>query len=100
MQAIITKYLPATNTRPSRIKATCERGSATIPLDHSLNDGDNHRAACDFLCARFDAEDANKYGSARGPHSWSRPKASGQIPGGEYVFCFIPGRVYRRQKNA
>lgn len=30
MQAIQTKYLPATNYRGSRIKATCERGSLTI----------------------------------------------------------------------
>lgn len=30
MQAIVTKYLPATSTRPSRIKAWCDRGSITI----------------------------------------------------------------------
>lgn len=104
MQAIITKYIPATNTKPSRIKASCERGSLTVGFNEALqgvpdtaqNEGDAHRAACDELCARFDAEDAKKYGSKSGAWSWSRPKASGQIPTGEHVFCFIPKRVYRR----
>lgn len=32
MQAIITKYIPATNTRGTRIKATCSPGSITIPM--------------------------------------------------------------------
>jgi len=30
MQAITTKYLPATNTKPSRIKAECSAGSLTL----------------------------------------------------------------------
>jgi hypothetical protein len=30
MQAITTKYLPATNTKPSRIKAECAAGSLTL----------------------------------------------------------------------
>ena len=30
-QSITTKYLPPTNSRGSRIKATCEAGSVTIP---------------------------------------------------------------------
>lgn len=37
MQAIKTKYLPATNTKPSRIKAECEAGSITISYDYRLN---------------------------------------------------------------
>lgn len=98
MQAIITKYIPPTNTRGSRIKATCERGSLTVTWDDELDPSENHRAVCDALCAKFDAEDAAKYGidPARSEHTWSRPKASGQIPSGEFVFCFIPERVYRR----
>ncbi len=100
MQAIITKYLPATNSKPSRIKATCERGSLTLSYDHGLEAGEAHRAVCDALCARFDAEDAKKYGSKPGHWSWSRSKASGQIPSGEYVFCFIPERVSKRQGGA
>lgn len=102
MQAIITKYLPATNYRGSRIKATCERGSLTVSWDHGLDAGENHRAVCDALCAKFDAEDEKKYRSklnATGfsKYAWSRPKASGQIPSGEYVFCFIPERFFKRK---
>lgn len=98
MQAIITKYLPATNFRQSKVKATCERGSLTVSWDSALDVGDNHRAACDKLCARFDAEDVRKYGSVLSPHGrWSGSKASGQIPDGRYVFCFIQPRVYARK---
>lgn len=90
MQAIITKYIPATNTKPSRIKASCEQMEIAETF-HNIegdNDGERHRKVCDMLCARMDA----RVGTKR----WSRPKASGQIPSGEYVFCFIPERVYRR----
>ena len=34
MQAITTKYLPATNFRGSRIKAVCAGGSVTVPYDY------------------------------------------------------------------
>jgi hypothetical protein len=34
MQSIQVKYLPATNTKPARLKATCEGGSITEPRDH------------------------------------------------------------------
>ena len=38
MQAIVTKYLPATNTRGSRIKAMCEAHSITMSWPHDSND--------------------------------------------------------------
>lgn len=96
MQAIITKYLCPTNVRGSRYKASCERGYRIITANNALSAEENHRAACDALCEFFDAQDEKKYGSKRGEWSWSRPKASGQIPTGQHVFCFIPERVYRR----
>lgn len=49
MQAIKTKYLPATNTKPSRIKAECEAGSITISYDHSLNIDELHQKAAKEL---------------------------------------------------
>lgn len=96
MQAIITKYIGPGNVRGSRYKATCERGSLTVGADDALSLEENHRAACDALCAKFDAEDAKKYGSDA--RKWSRPKASGQLPSREHVFCFIPDRVFERAK--
>ncbi len=37
MQAIKTKYIPATAVHGSRIKAECERGSIFIPYPHELS---------------------------------------------------------------
>ena len=53
MQAIHTKYLPATNTRGSRIKATSAAGSVTIPYPHELSGQAVHRAAADALVAKM-----------------------------------------------
>ena len=53
VQAIVTKYLPSTNTRPSRIKATAAAGSLTIHIDHALNIEDNHAKAADLLARKF-----------------------------------------------
>jgi hypothetical protein len=44
MQAITTKYLPATNFRPSRIKASCPAGSVTLPYDYDEIDGGHYQA--------------------------------------------------------
>jgi hypothetical protein len=88
MQAIITKYVGATNTKPSKIVAKCQRGSLRVSYDHGLNIDENHKAACDALCAKFGAEDVAKYGSKE--NTWNRPKAGGVIPDGRYVFVFIP----------
>jgi hypothetical protein len=45
MQAITTKYLGPTNFRGSRIKASCEAGSITLPYDYNENDGGHYGAA-------------------------------------------------------
>ena len=46
MQAITTKYLSATNTRGSRIKATSTSGiSVTVPCRGNLDIEENHKAA-------------------------------------------------------
>ena len=37
MQTIQTKYLPATNYKPARVKATCQGGSVTISREYALN---------------------------------------------------------------
>lgn len=88
MQAIITKYLPPSNVRGARIKASCERGSVTIGYPHELSGDKCHVAAADALIAKFIKEDAENYGTHVNP--WSKPRVCGQIPSGEYVHVFIP----------
>ena len=54
MQAIITKYLPGTNTRGSRIKASAYAGSVAVDWDHSLSShADNYRQAAMALVAKY-----------------------------------------------
>jgi len=93
MQAIVTKYLGATNTRGSRIKATCEAGSLTVPFDYSGSDYERHKGACDALrlklaksiAKRHNGEDYKKSG-------WLKPMVGGGLPGGYgYAFVFIEG---------
>ena len=88
MQAILTKYLPATNTRGSRIKASCERGSITISYDSALDSESAHIAAVDALVAKFVKEDANRYGTALNP--WTGPRVCGGFGDGTMAHAFLP----------
>ena len=87
MQAIHTKYLPATNCKGSRIKATCDRGSITVPYPHELSGDACHRYAVDALITRFIEEDNAKYGTNKNP--WSDPYVTGGLPGGTCAHVFI-----------
>jgi hypothetical protein len=53
MQAIRTRYHGPTNTRGTRITATCEAGSLTMPFDYSLNDEGNHAKAAQLMIKRL-----------------------------------------------
>lgn len=60
-RAIIkTKFLPVTNTRGARIKATCQAGSITIGYTYDLSGGDAHwmaaRALIDKLGLKWGKE--------------------------------------------
>ena len=88
MQAIITKYLPATNFKPARMKASCARGSVTVSYDHDLDSEGNHLAAASALVCKFVIEDKSKYGTTANP--WSAPRVSGQLPNGDYCHVFLP----------
>jgi hypothetical protein len=48
-QAIITKYLGPTNHRGSRVKATCDAKSITLPWRSELNSESNHFRAASEL---------------------------------------------------
>jgi hypothetical protein len=45
MQAIRTRYLPATNTKPSRMQAKCEARTIYLSYDHGQDGYGNHLAA-------------------------------------------------------
>jgi hypothetical protein len=77
MQAIQCKYLSATNSRGSRIKATCASGSITIGYPHELSGQAVFRAAADALVIKMNWQDDN-CGELLG----------GQLPDNSYVFVF------------
>lgn len=52
-QAIVVKYLPCTNTRGSRWKATAKAGSVTLPYDHSLSADDGALACATALADQY-----------------------------------------------
>lgn len=52
-QAIVTRFLGPTNTRGSRVKATCSARSLTVDWDHSLTLGENHAAAAYALAQKL-----------------------------------------------
>ena len=81
MQAIRTKYLGPTDTRGSRIRASCDAGSITIPYPHELSGQAVHRAAVDALLIKLDwaSDQMHQDGPMLGG-SFSK--------GGEYVFVF------------
>ena len=54
MQAIKTKYLSATNTKHSRIKAECEAGSLTVSYNHSYDAIGMHRYAAFELIKKLE----------------------------------------------
>jgi hypothetical protein len=90
MQAIETKFLPATNRFPSRIKAWCERGSITIGYPHEISGEDNcHRAAALALIRKFVDEDyKHKPSTLPEANPWNRPFVTGGLPGKGYAHVY------------
>jgi hypothetical protein len=74
-QAIVTKYLPPTNIRGSKVSVKAFAGRQTIAWDHALNDEENHRRAAAIFADRLGWLDRNTlYGG-------SMPDGSG--------YCFV-----------
>ena len=99
MQAIITKFIGATNTKPARIKAKCERGEITVGWpDWSQNPEQAHIEAAKALIRKFNAEDLTQYGeqSVKESTGWNQNFATGSIPSGEYVHVFVLPRQTTR----
>ena len=53
MQVITTKYLPPTNFKGSRIKASCEAGSVTVGFCHDGSVEDAHAKAAITLIVKL-----------------------------------------------
>jgi len=75
MQAITTKYIGPSNVKGSRIKASCDAGSITIPYPHELSGQDVHAKAAMALVRKLKW---NNYGT------W----VCGGVGSG-YVFCLV-----------
>ena len=85
MQAIQTKVIPATNTRPTRIKAWCARGSLYYSTPHlkcAVNSDEAHILASNALVARFIQDDLANYGTPPANNPWSLKRVVGTLPDG------------------
>lgn len=65
MYAIKTKYLPATNTKPSRYKASVWNGSITINTEYAFTSEQNHILAAYRLTQKLNLP--NRFVSAQLP---------------------------------
>jgi len=54
LQAITVKYLPATNTKPARLKAIASAGTMTQSRDHGLDTDKQARALVEEFCRAYD----------------------------------------------
>lgn len=85
MKAIVTKYIPATDTRPSRVKAKAE---GVPPITISYNSYDNpHREAALALC--------RKYGWGEDLLSGGMPDQTGEV----FVFADPLTRAMRKVES-
>jgi len=79
MKAIFTKYIPATNTKGSRIKAyDGGKNQKTISYDNALNSEELHAKAAIELCKKM---------------NWKGELISGGFNNG-YVFVFADSTKY------
>lgn len=94
MQAIETKYLPPTSTRPSRIKASCDRGSITLPWPQEFSGTDCHIYAADVLCFKFSKEDAARHNTPIHKSTWALPRVCGGLKS-SFAHVFLAVQVAR-----
>ena len=68
MQTIQTKFIGPTNTRPSRVKASCDAGNITVSWDYGLNTDENHMSAANQLRQKLEW-DQDCYAEMVGGHT-------------------------------
>lgn len=84
MQAIITKFLPASDLRGIRVEGTCDAGTITVGYNYRLNDEENHRSAALAIVDAFGCS-SDHCGAMIG----------GQMPG-DLGYCWVfPSRRER-----
>lgn len=78
MQAILVKYLPPTNNKAGRLRASCAAESIIIGYPHEQGT-DAHKFAAEALCTKL---------------GWLPPAYSkivgGELPDSSEVFVFLP----------
>ena len=76
MQAIISRFVPCTNFRPSRVSARCAGGSIMLSWDDDLSTEENHRNAAKALCAKLNWDCSIQTGALTDSyvHTLSLPK--------------------------
>ena len=79
LAAIETKFIPCTDHRPSRVKATCQAGSLTLSWNDALDVARNHRAVAEALARKL---------------NWAGKWVGGHLPKRGYVF--IIAKTYNR----
>ncbi len=70
MQAIRTRYYSPTNTRGTRITATCEAESFTLPRDYSLDIDEDHARVAQALVQRMGWTGVYRGGEFGGDYYW------------------------------
>jgi hypothetical protein len=73
-QAIVTRYIPATNTKPSRVKATADAGSVMLSWNCALNIENNHAFVAKALAEKF---------------GWRGAWYQGGMPGSGFAFVCL-----------
>ena len=59
-QAIETKFMGPTNTKGSRVKASCAAGSLIVQWQHELNSDENHLRAAKLLQTKLNWDKYNR----------------------------------------
>lgn len=89
LAAIVTKYVPCTNTKPSRIKVMSQRMTKFYSYDTRVNCEDAHIVAVSKYLDDIKAEDLAKYGDDKGWGDISDFSIGGLPEGCGYNFVFV-----------
>jgi hypothetical protein len=77
MQAIRTRYIPASNVKGSRIQARCEAKAIYHEYDDALSSEQNHIEACFTLAKQLKWNNVFVGGIFGGDHYWVMSDALG-----------------------